>query len=147
MSLKRCALLKRRRLCETGVSFSVKPPLPRRSYPRGHRIASLVRRGLSPILAAAHTGVSIRRISLNGDFSVAIVHYSVLSGDPAKSQEMLSQDSSRMRRRLAASLNMRATPKLVFAPDEEGIAADDMQKFLDSIPPASDSDSDSGSPL
>ena len=52
-----------------------------------------------------------------------------------------------MRRRLAASLNMRATPKLVFAPDEEGIAADDMQKFLDSIPPASDSDSDSGSPL
>ena len=104
-----------------------------KSYPRVHRVASLVRRGLSPILAAAHAGATIRRVSLNGDFSVATVHYSLLDGDAAAVQELLSRDAGRMRRRLAASLNMRATPKLVFAPDAEGMAADDMQRLLDSF--------------
>ncbi|MGI9297357.1 MAG: ribosome-binding factor A [Gammaproteobacteria bacterium] len=106
-----------------------------KSYPRGHRIASLVRRGLSPIVTAAYAGATVRRVSLNGDFSVATVHFSLLSGDAAAARELLSRDAPRMRRRLAASLNMRATPKLVFAPDEEGMAADDMQKFLDSLAP------------
>lgn len=85
----------------------------------------------------------MRRVSLNGDFSVATVHYSLLSGDAAAARELLSRDAPRMRRRLAASLNMRATPKLIFAPDEEGIAADEMQKFLDSI---ADDSSDSAPP-
>lgn len=113
------------------------PSKPERRYPRGWRIASLVRRGLSPLLSPVHGGVTIRRVSLNGDFSVATVYYSVLSeksGETVSAQEILSRNAVHLRRRLASSLNMRATPKLVFAPDEEGIAADEMQNFLNSIP-------------
>lgn len=105
----------------------------RKSYPRSYRIASLVRRSLSPILARWHAGVTVRRISLNGDFSVATVHYSLLSGDADKVQESLSQNAPMLRKRLASAANMRSTPKLVFAPDDEGMAADKMLDFLDEV--------------
>lgn len=104
-----------------------------KSYPRRYRIESLVHRGLSPILAETHSSVTIRRIVMNGDYSVANVYYSVLSGDIETAGESLTQDAYRIRRRLAGTLNMRSTPKLVFFPDEEGEAADDMRKLLDSL--------------
>lgn len=76
----------------------------------------------------------MRRVSLNRDMSIATVHYSLMGGgDAVAAREALTQNSVRLRRRLAAVLNMRATPQLVFTPDDEGIAADDMQKLLDSI--------------
>ncbi len=104
-----------------------------RGYPRGYRVASLVRRGLSPMLNVAHADVTIRNVSLNGDFSVATIYYSVLGGDPDSVRLSLTRNAAFFRRRLASFLNMRSTPKLVFAPDTEGMAADDMQNFLDSI--------------
>ncbi len=104
-----------------------------KSYPRRYRIESLVRRGLSTILAETHAMVTIRRIAMNGDYSVATVYYSVLTGDIKSVGESLTQSAPRFRRRLADSLNMRTTPKLVFTPDEDGDAADNMQKLLDSF--------------
>ncbi|MGI9306402.1 MAG: ribosome-binding factor A [Gammaproteobacteria bacterium] len=104
-----------------------------KSYPRRYRIASLVRRGLSPILSADRAAVTVRHIELNGDYSVARVYYSLLAGDAGEMQESLSQRAPLYRRRLAAEINMRATPRLEFVPDTGGRAADDMEKFLDSI--------------
>ncbi|MBE8158097.1 MAG: ribosome-binding factor A [Betaproteobacteria bacterium] len=104
-----------------------------KSYPRSHRIASLVRRGVSAEVSAECAAVTVRRVSLNGDYSVATVYYSLLAGDAGGAHEMLAQKAPRFRARLAAKMNMRATPRLVFVPDDGGRAADDMQKLLDSL--------------
>ncbi|MGU9951489.1 MAG: ribosome-binding factor A [Gammaproteobacteria bacterium WSBS_2016_MAG_OTU1] len=107
----------------------------KKSYPRSYRIAALVRQGLSPIISTicSNATVTVRRISLNRDFSVATVYYSVLGGDTAEVQEFLTGKAAECRKRLAANLNMRATPKLIFTLDTDGIAADHMQKLLDDI--------------
>lgn len=105
-----------------------------KSYPRRHRIASLIRRALSPIVAqVCDPAVTVRRVSLNGDYSVATVHYAMLAGDAAAVKNDLQQKATLCRKRLAAELNMRATPQLVFTPDHDGIAADSMEKLLDGI--------------
>ena len=121
-----------------------------KSYPRHYRVASLLRRGLPPIVAACgHPGVTIRRVSLNRDCSAAVAHYALLGdldGDREKAmalRESLNQKAHECRKRLAASLNMRTTPALSFKPDSEGMAADAMQQFLDGIPVDSNSESDS----
>ena len=108
-------------------------PSGAKSYPRSHRIASLVRRGVSAAVASEYAAVTVRRVSLNGDYSVATVYYSMLAGDAGEMREILAQKAPHFRARLAARMNMRATPRLVFVPDEGGRAADDMQKFLDTI--------------
>lgn len=106
-----------------------------KSYPRSYRIASLMRRGLSTILRESHVAVTIRRISLSRDYGVATVHYSLLTGDVESAHAALLHDAALLRKRLATKINMRATPKLVFMLDHEGMAADNMQVLLDSFAP------------
>lgn len=104
-----------------------------KSYPRAWRMAALLQRALSPLLAEAHSGVTIRRVSMSRDFGTAVVHYSLLAGDSQEADEALRRCAPLIRRRLAASAGLRATPKLVFEPDVEGMAADSMRELLDSI--------------
>ena len=110
-----------------------------KSYPRQHRVAEQLRRALAPLAATVGGGalLTIRRVSLNGDFSVATIYYTLLpSKQPGNIQFVLSARAARWRRQIAASLNMRSTPKLVFTPDAEGAAADNLRHFLDDIPGA-----------
>lgn len=104
-----------------------------KSYPRRHRLASLVRRGVSAEVASEYAAVTVRRVSLNGDYSAATVYYTVLAGDAGEMQKALSQKAPRFRARLAARMNLRTTPRLMFVPDLGGEAADEMEKFLDTI--------------
>lgn len=111
-------------------------------YPRRHRIESLVLRGISPLIARLSAAVTVRRISLNGDYSQATVHYALLIGDSANAQQnaqqLLENNAHLLRRQLASALNMRTTPKLVFVLDSEGIAADAMRDKLENISQDSD---------
>jgi ribosome-binding factor A len=95
-----------------------------------------MQRELASLVAGICGGamVTVRRISLNGDLSVATVYYTMLAGNAAEVQETLTSQAPRCRKQLADSLNMRATPILVFAPDAEGQVADNIRRFLDNVP-------------
>lgn len=108
------------------------------NYPRRYRVESLVHEALSPIVYALHPDklLTLRQVSLNRDLSLATVRYgTAANGDVGEMEEELNKLSGYCRRRLAAKLNMRATPKLLFVPDKEGLAADRLRDFLETIPP------------
>lgn len=106
-----------------------------KTYARHYRIAAVLQEALAPMLANIVQGhlITLRYISLNNDFSIATVVYSVVGDDRPAVQEKLDGEAKHYRRRLAHHLNMRRTPQLLFRYDEEGLAADAMRKFLDDI--------------
>ena len=106
-----------------------------RNYARHYRISSLIKEALAPMLASVATNglFTLREVRINNDFSVATVIYSLIGGDSRETQEKLGKEAGRYRRELAKRLNMRKTPQLVFAYDNEGLAADNMRRFLDSV--------------
>ena len=104
----------------------------KKSYPRSYRIESLIKRELSLLAIKTCPSVNIRRVSLNRDYSIATVYYSLLN-DEVDIEYLLTQQTPRWRRQLALSTNMRLTPKLIFTLDTDGMLADDMQKRLNDI--------------
>ena len=110
------------------------------NYPRRYRVETLVHEALSSIVYALRPDklITLRQVLLNRNLSVATVHYGMASGDASAMEEELNKLSGYCRRRLAAKLNMRATPKLLFVPDKEGLAADRLRDFLETIPLAAE---------
>ncbi len=106
------------------------------NYPRRYRIEKLVHEALSPIVYELHPDkmLTLRQVSLNRDFSVATVRYVLADGDAQEIEKMLNKQSACYRRQLATKLNMRATPRLLFVTDNEGLAADRLRDFLETIP-------------
>lgn len=113
-------------------------------HQRHHQIASKLRAALAPMLANVRADglITLRRISLNGNYSVAIVTYTVIGDKLSASdaQKHLDEFAPACRLRLARELNMRKTPKLVFRHDDEELAADKMRDFLESINTDADAD-------
>jgi ribosome-binding factor A len=67
------------------------------------------------------------------------VYYTLLdAGDDdarRRAADFFTANADRLRRRLAANLQMRRTPRLIFVLDENAENAEAMARFLDSIPP------------
>ena len=107
-----------------------------KTHPRRYRIESLVQEALAPIVMAALPNriITLRQVMLNNDFSIATITYTTVNNEgDDNTQELLNQQAWSYRRRLAKSLNMRKTPKLVFVYDSDGAAADKMRAFLEKI--------------
>lgn len=107
-----------------------------KSYPRANRLSALLQEAVAPLLrecAPAEALVTVRHVRLSPDYSAAFVHFTVASGDADAVAVELEKSASRIRRRLASGLNMRATPKLHFVPDSEGRAADRVRDFLEKV--------------
>jgi len=85
---------------------------------------------------------TLREVKVNSNFSVATVIYSVIGCDLGQTQEKLEKEAGKYRLQLAKRLNMRKTPQLSFVYDNEGLAADNMRRFLDAIVPETVNDDD-----
>lgn len=109
-----------------------------KTHPRRYRIEALILQALAPMLVSALPGgkmITIRQVSLNRDFSTATVIYTTVGDQREAAQAILGENTWRYRRQLATTLNMRKTPQLVFIYDDEGLAADKMRDFLETIKP------------
>lgn len=107
-----------------------------KTYARRYRIASLIQQALAPMLSAVYKRgclVTLRRVDLNNDISVATLVYTVVGEGSDHVQSELDAAVPALRLQLARRLNMRKTPKLVFRHDDEGLAADNMRKRLDKM--------------
>ena len=107
-----------------------------KSYPRARRLSALLREAVAPLVrecAPAESLATVRHVRLSPDFSAAFVHFTVAAGDADDIAAELEKSAPRMRRRLAAELNLRATPQLHFTPDKEGRAADRIRDFLEKV--------------
>ena len=107
-----------------------------KSYPRASRLSALLQEAVAPLArecAPAASLVTVRHVRLSADFSDAFVHFTVAAGDAEEVAAELEKSAGRMRRRLAAGLNLRATPRLHFVPDAEGRAADRLRDFLEQV--------------
>lgn len=62
--------------------------------------------------------ISILRVDTANDLKQSIVHYSLLGGDEKETAKGLRSASGFIRKELAARLNLRATPELVFMADK-----------------------------
>ena len=60
--------------------------------------------------------VSITRADVTRDLKIAKVYFSSM-GDPAEAKKALTGAAGLFRCRLAAALNLRITPELIFVPD------------------------------
>ena len=117
-----------------------------KSYPRERRLSALLREAVAPLVrecAPAGSLATVRHVRLSSDFSAADICFTVASGDADEVAAELEKRSSWMRRRLASDLNLRATPRLHFVPDEEGRAADRVRDFLEKVG-REDADADDG---
>lgn len=107
-----------------------------KSYPRERRLSALLREAVAPMVrecAPSECLVTVRHVRLASDFSAAFVHFTVAAGSAEEVAEELGKSAGKMRRRLAAQLNLRATPQLHFLPDAEGQAADRVRDFLEKV--------------
>lgn len=106
-----------------------------KNHPRRYRIESLVLEALAPMVAQTSSPgiITLRHVSLNNDFSVATVVYTTTAANRQETQQGLDAAAWHYRRRLALTLNMRKTPRLVFAYDDQGLAADKIRAFLENI--------------
>lgn len=112
----------------------------KKSYPRSHRVAEAVRAAVSPALLADPGArfVTVREVRVSRDCGRADILYSLL-GENDGAQAALDELAPRLRRALAATLRMRATPNLRFIFDSQGIAADRLRTSLEKVedaPPA-----------
>ena len=109
-----------------------------KNYPRRYRLEALLHEALSALVAPkiGDDLLTVRGVSLSGDLGVARVFYCLAPGGArAGAQRFLDEQAGDCRRRLARRLNMRRTPKLVFVFDRDGIAADKLRDFLETIAP------------
>ncbi|MCH9758451.1 MAG: ribosome-binding factor A [Proteobacteria bacterium] len=105
-------------------------------HPRRYRIESLILEALAPIIISelAQEMITLRHITLNRNFSTATVVYTTLGDDNKRTQKKLEALAWRFRRQLTTALNMRKTPELFFVYDTEGLVADKIRTFLETIP-------------
>ena len=107
-----------------------------KSYPRARRLSALLLEAVAPLVrecAPSEALVTVRHVRLSADFSDAFVSFTVAHGDAEEAAEVLRRSAPRMRRRLAAELNLRSTPRLHFVSDEAGRAADRVRDFLEKV--------------
>ena len=77
--------------------------------------------------------VSITRADVTRDLKIAKVYFSSM-GDPAEAKKALTGAAGLFRCRLAAALNLRITPELVFIPDnsiEHGARISELLRQID----------------
>lgn len=114
--------------------------LEAKNYPRRLRVASLLRDGLARELTRQGAGfATVRDVELSADYAVARVYYTLLAdGDGARQNaaDWFQNNADRLRRRLASSLQMRHTPRLIFLLDESAERAERLARFLDAVPAA-----------
>ena len=78
--------------------------------------------------------ISILRVETGNDLKQSKIHYSVLGGDEKEVKTGLRSASGYIRSELAARLNLRATPELIFVHDnsiEHGAQISKILKSLD----------------
>ena len=113
---------------------------------RRERLASLIEQILSQVVARELRDpgiaeiISITRVELAADVSVARVHVSVMGDEDARSATMraLERAGGYVRRRLASELSIRQVPELIWALDRSIERGDRVIALLNSlvIPPA-----------
>lgn len=77
--------------------------------------------------------ISITRADVTRDLKIAKVYFSSM-GDPAEAKKALTGAAGLFRCRLAAALNLRITPELVFIPDnsiEHGARISELLRQID----------------
>lgn len=77
--------------------------------------------------------VSITRADVTRDLKIAKVYFSSM-GDPAEAKKALTGAAGLFRCRLAAALNLRITPELIFIPDnsiEHGARISELLRQID----------------
>ena len=86
--------------------------------------------------------VSITRADVTRDLKIAKVYFSSM-GDPAEAKKALTGAAGLFRCRLAAALNLRITPELVFIPDnsiEHGARISELLRQIDAERAAREAD-------
>jgi ribosome-binding factor A len=97
--------------------------MPNKSYPRSRRVAQQIQRTLSELiqreLKDPRLGmITLTEVRISKDLSHAKVYYSVLGGQPDKTQEILDSAADMLRGPVGRALRLRHSPELHFVLDE-----------------------------
>lgn len=106
---------------------------------RIERIAKIIERELATILFDSSNNklkfVSITKVSLTNDLSIATVYYTVLGneGEIASTKEDLEKAKGYLRSTLARKIDLRKTPELRFKYDESLAYGNHISQILENL--------------
>lgn len=109
-----------------------------REYSRHQRLAAELMRNLSDVLRfdikdPGVAGVSLTKVDLSRDLSVAQVYFSLLQpdGDPKPALDGLGRAAGFLRSKLGQSMKIRHVPELRFTHDDSIAHADRISRLID----------------
>lgn len=105
---------------------------------RSSRIGEAIREELSMLLVSKVqdprlAGVSISRVEVTGDLSLARVFYSLFQADRTEVEKALKKAKGFMRSHIAHTLNLRFTPDLQFRYDDTMADVEDLEKIFQEL--------------
>jgi len=97
--------------------------MPNKSFPRSRRVAQQIQRALSELIRREVRDprlgmLTLTEVRVSNDLSHARVYYSVLGGEPERTQEILDAAADLLRGPLGRALSLRHSPELHFVADE-----------------------------
>ena len=111
--------------------------MPKRSSTpnRGYRVADQIQRDLTELIARElkdpRVGmVTINAVEVTPDYAHAKVYFSLLTGDPAETQEALNHAAGHLRNGLFKRLHIHTVPTLHFVFDRTQERAADMNALI-----------------
>ena len=111
--------------------------MPKRSSTpnRGFRVADQIQRDLSELIARELKDPRLGMVTLNAvevtpDYAHAKVYFSLLTGDPAETEEALNHAAGHLRNGLFKRLHIHTVPTLHFVYDRTSERAADMNALI-----------------
>ena len=102
---------------------------------RGYRVADQIQRDLSELIARELKDPRVGMVTLNAvevtpDYAHAKVYFSLLTGDPAETEEALNHAAGHLRNGLFKRLHIHTVPTLHFVYDRTQDRAADMNALI-----------------
>ena len=102
---------------------------------RGYRVADQIQRDLSELIARELKDPRVGMVTLNAvevtpDYAHAKVYFSLLTGDPAETEEALNHAAGHLRNGLFKRLHIHTVPTLHFVFDRTSERAADMNALI-----------------
>ena len=102
---------------------------------RGYRVADQIQRDLSELIARELKDPRVGMVTLNAvevtpDYAHAKVYFSLLTGDPAETEEALNHAAGHLRNGLFKRLHIHTVPTLHFVYDRTTERAADMNALI-----------------
>ena len=102
---------------------------------RGYRVADQIQRDLSELIARELKDPRVGMVTLNAvevtpDYAHAKVYFSLLTGDPAETEEALNHAAGHLRNGLFKRLHIHTVPTLHFVYDRTTEKAADMNALI-----------------